>query len=93
MIKIAFSNFIHTLTLICVFRGFRKGQEPSAGSRVPFASSNFWSFRVNRNGLYLIIGALIVVVAGFAIYTYQEESKPSGIEMKIGEGGVSIQEN
>lgn len=48
---------------------------------------------MNRNGLYLVIGALIVVVAGFAIYTYQEETKPSGIEMKIGEGGVSIQGN
>lgn len=48
---------------------------------------------MNCNGLYLIIGALVVVVAGFAIYTYQQESKPSGIEMKIGEGGISIQEN
>ncbi|MFD1197528.1 hypothetical protein ACFQ3K_04205 [Brucella gallinifaecis] len=48
---------------------------------------------MNRNSLYLIIGALIVIVAGFAIYTYQEETKPSGIELKIGEEGVSIQEN
>ena len=48
---------------------------------------------MNRNGLYLVIGALIVIVVGFAVYTYQEETKPSGIEMKIGENGVSIQEN
>ncbi|MBV2142746.1 hypothetical protein KUG47_04425 [Falsochrobactrum sp. TDYN1] len=48
---------------------------------------------MNRNGLYLIIGALIVVVAGFAYYAYQEETKPAGIEMKIGEDGISIEEN
>ncbi|MBJ6131912.1 hypothetical protein JAU75_03605 [Ochrobactrum sp. Q0168] len=48
---------------------------------------------VNRNGLYLIIGALIVVAAGLAFYVYREETKPAGIELKIGEGGVSVQEN
>ena len=48
---------------------------------------------MNRNGLYLIIGALIVVAAGLAVYVYREETKPAGIEMKIGEGGVSIQDN
>jgi hypothetical protein len=52
-----------------------------------------WRLNVNRNGLYLIIGALIVVAAGLAVYVYREETKPAGIEMKIGEGGVSIQEN
>jgi len=48
---------------------------------------------VNRNGLYLIIGALIVVAAGLAFYVYREETKPAGIELKIGEGGVSVEEN
>lgn len=48
---------------------------------------------MNRNGLYLVIGALIVAVIAMGIYVYQEESKPAGIELKIGEGGVSIQEN
>ncbi|MBC2884851.1 hypothetical protein H7Q97_05460 [Ochrobactrum sp. CM-21-5] len=48
---------------------------------------------MNRNGLYLIIGALVVVAAGLAVYVYREETKPAGIEMKIGEDGVSIQEN
>jgi len=52
-----------------------------------------WSFSVNRNGLYLIIGALLVVAAGLAVYVYQEETKPAGVELKIGEGGVSIEEN
>jgi hypothetical protein len=45
------------------------------------------------NNLYLIIGALIVALAGLGAYVWHEESKPSGIEMKIGPDGVKIQEN
>jgi hypothetical protein len=48
---------------------------------------------MNRNMLFLIIGGLIVLVAGMGFYIYDKESKPEGIELKIGEGGVSIQEN
>lgn len=45
------------------------------------------------NNLYLIIGALIIAVAGLGIYVWNEETKPKGIEMNIGPGGVSVQEN
>lgn len=48
---------------------------------------------MNRNVLFLIIGGLIVIVAGLGFYIYDKESKPAGIELKIGEGGVSIEEN
>jgi hypothetical protein len=49
---------------------------------------------MNRNnGLYLIIGALVVAVIGLGIYVYQEESKPDGVELRIGENGVSVEEN
>lgn len=48
---------------------------------------------MSRNGLYLIIGALIVLVVGFAFYVIQEETKPSGIEMRVGEDGISIEQN
>jgi hypothetical protein len=48
---------------------------------------------LNRNGLYLIIGALLVAIAGFAIYTYQEEQKPDGVELKLNENGVSLETN
>ncbi len=48
---------------------------------------------MNRNMLFLIIGGLIVLVAGLGFYIYDKESKPDGIELKIGEGGVSIKEN
>ncbi|SDP60776.1 hypothetical protein SAMN05428967_2722 [Phyllobacterium sp. YR620] len=46
----------------------------------------------NRNGLYLIVGALLVAVIGLGIYIYREETKPA-VELKIGESGVSIQQN
>jgi len=46
-----------------------------------------------NNGLYMIIGALMVAVIGLGIYVYQEESQPNGVELKIGQNGVSIEEN
>ncbi|KAA3504325.1 hypothetical protein DXM27_03530 [Rhizobium rhizogenes] len=45
------------------------------------------------NNLYLIIGALMVVLVGLGAYVWHEESKPKGIEMNIGPNGVSVQEN
>lgn len=48
---------------------------------------------MNKNGLYILLGAMIVVIIGFTYYTYQQESKPKGVELKIGEQGVSIEQN
>jgi hypothetical protein len=49
---------------------------------------------LNRsNGLYLIIGALVVVVIGLGTYLYREEKKPEGIQMNIDKNGVSVQQN
>lgn len=48
---------------------------------------------MSRNALYMIIGALIVVVAGSSYYAYQEEQKPEGVEIQIGKDGLSVQEN
>ncbi|MBA8878786.1 hypothetical protein [Phyllobacterium myrsinacearum] len=48
---------------------------------------------MNRNMLYLIIGGLTVLVVGLGFYIYDQNTKPAGIELKIGEGGVSIQQN
>ena len=48
---------------------------------------------VNRNALYMIIGGLIVVVAGFSYYAYQQEKKPDGIEIRLDEQGLSVEEN
>jgi hypothetical protein len=44
------------------------------------------------NSLYLVIGALIVIVAGLSFYLYHEETKPDGVSISIGENGVKVQE-
>lgn len=48
---------------------------------------------MRQNTLYLIIGALIVVVIALGIYVWREESKPAGVELRIDESGISVQEN
>ncbi|SMF50892.1 hypothetical protein QTA58_01050 [Neorhizobium sp. CSC1952] len=45
------------------------------------------------NNLYLIIGALILVVAGLGFYVYREETKPEGVQISIGENGIKVEEN
>lgn len=47
---------------------------------------------MDRNNLYLLVGALVVIVIGFGIYTYREQSKP-GVELEINKDGVSLQKN
>jgi hypothetical protein len=48
---------------------------------------------LNRNTLYLIIGALVVAVIALGVYVYREESKPAGVELKIDDSGISIEQN
>ncbi|WLR93521.1 hypothetical protein [Shinella zoogloeoides] len=48
---------------------------------------------MRRDALYMIIGALVVVVAGFSYYAYQQEKKPDGVEIRVNEQGLSIEEN
>jgi hypothetical protein len=48
---------------------------------------------VNRNSLYLIIGVLVAAVVALGVYVYREESKPSGVELKIDDSGISIEQN
>jgi predicted negative regulator of RcsB-dependent stress response len=46
---------------------------------------------MNRNVLYLVIGGLAVVVAVLGYQFYQERQNTTGVEIKIGDGGVSIE--
>ena len=46
---------------------------------------------MNRNVLYIVIGALAVVVGVVGYQLYQERQKPNGIEINIGKGGISIE--
>ena len=47
---------------------------------------------MSRNGLYAVIAVLVIAMAVFAIYTYQESQRP-GIEVRVDEGGISIDGN
>ncbi|MDG4907639.1 MULTISPECIES: hypothetical protein [unclassified Mesorhizobium] len=48
---------------------------------------------MRQNMLYLIIGALAVVVIALGIYIYREQTRPKGVELKIDDKGISIQQN
>lgn len=48
---------------------------------------------MKQNQLYLLIGALVVVVIGLGIYVLREESKPDGVEIRLDRNGLQIQEN
>ena len=48
---------------------------------------------MKQKTLYLIIGALVVAVIALGIYVYHEQTKPKGVELKIDDKGISIQQN
>ena len=45
-----------------------------------------------KNGLYMIIGALVVVVVVLGGYLYHEQTEPKGVELSIGQDGIAVQE-
>ncbi len=47
---------------------------------------------MNRNFLYAIIGALAVATAVFGYQSYKAQQEPSGVQISIGENGLSITE-
>ncbi|CDX63078.1 MULTISPECIES: hypothetical protein [unclassified Mesorhizobium] len=48
---------------------------------------------MKQNMLYVIIGALVVVIIALGIYVYREQTRPKGVELKIDDKGISIQQN
>lgn len=48
---------------------------------------------MNQNRLYMLLGALLVAVIVMGFYIWREESKPDGVELRIDQNGVSVQEN
>lgn len=46
---------------------------------------------MNRNTLYLVIGALVVVIAIVGYQLHQERQKTTGIEINVGKSGISIE--
>jgi hypothetical protein len=47
--------------------------------------------QANRNLLYLIIGALIVVVGVLGYNLYQTKKEPEGLQINVGPNGLKIQ--
>jgi hypothetical protein len=45
----------------------------------------------NRNVLFLVIGALLVVVGLLAYNLYQDRKQPEGLQINVGPNGVKIQ--
>ena len=46
---------------------------------------------MNRNVLYIVIGALAVTTVVLGYYVYQERRNTTGIEINVGESGISIE--
>jgi hypothetical protein len=46
---------------------------------------------MNRNVLYLVIGALAVATVVFGYQLYQERQKTTGIDINVGKGGISVE--
>ena len=46
---------------------------------------------MNRNVLYLVIGALAVVTVVIGYQLYQERQKTTSIEINVGKTGISIE--
>jgi predicted negative regulator of RcsB-dependent stress response len=43
------------------------------------------------NMLYLVVGALVIVVAVMGYQLYQERKKPEGVHIDVGPNGLSIE--
>ena len=46
---------------------------------------------MNRNTLYLVIGALAVATMVIGYQVYQDRQKTTGIEINVGNTGISIE--
>lgn len=46
---------------------------------------------MNRKGLYLLIGALVVAVGIVGYLYYQERQQATGVDISIGKSGISIE--
>jgi hypothetical protein len=46
---------------------------------------------MSRNTLYMIIGALVIAAGVVSYMLYQEKQKKAGLEISIGERGISIE--
>lgn len=52
-----------------------------------------WGPWMNRNSLYLVIAVLVIAVIALGFYIWREESKPDGVQIRIDENGLSVEQN
>ena len=45
----------------------------------------------NRNVLFMIIGALVVVVGVLSYNLYQDRKQPDGLQINVGPNGLKVQ--
>lgn len=45
---------------------------------------------MSRNSLYTVIAVLAVIVVGFGIYYFYQESQKPALEIKVNEQGISV---
>ena len=48
---------------------------------------------MKQNQLYFLVGALVVAVIVLGIYVWRQESQPSGVEIRLDESGISVEQN
>ena len=46
---------------------------------------------VNRNLLFLIIGALVVAVGVLSYNVYEDRKQPEGLQINVGPNGLKVQ--
>jgi hypothetical protein len=62
-------------------RGFSRRQSSGSGKKMT----------INRNVLFLIIGALVVTASVLGYNLYQEKKQPDGVQINVGPNGLKIQ--
>ena len=48
---------------------------------------------MKQNQLYLVIGALVVIVIVLGGYIYHEQTKPKGVEIHLDQNGLKVEKN
>jgi hypothetical protein len=48
---------------------------------------------LKQNQLYLVIGALAVIVVILGGYIYHEQTKPEGVSIQLDQNGLSVKKN
>jgi hypothetical protein len=45
----------------------------------------------NRNMMFLIVGALVAVIAILSYKVYEDNREPKGVQLNIGPSGISVE--